>query len=802
MKLLKRILLPVSALAMTGIAAAAHADAAPFDMAGPQVSVSVTHDGLTLPIDWVPNLSVGDRVSIKLVLPKDQAVRYRLIAAFLRGATDKPPKSWFFDAKTWEKNGNDLSLTVPAGAGQLVLFVMPNDHGDVGAVIDAVRKQPGTFVRATQELNQASLDRARLDTFLATMRHLESEDPARIADASKDLTRSLSIKLKQECLQQPADMQAACLTEDRDTLLLADTHTSALAATLTGTPTDLAFQAAATPQANFGYYSPYIGIIRDVVQIFGAFRSTQLQYIPALSRVHDGRVTLLLNTPMSFGKPTSVMVAALPAVEQPRLPPLRRAGPEGALCAGPGLVLPIEGAPLVYATNYARNVVLRVARSDGSTVDVPLHADAEEGGYVTGAAGLPLAGMGKTIRGQVHGSWGFARFDGPTFTLSNPKMGQWQVADGSSAVTGRDDVIQIGGGAVGCLTGVEMKRPDGSLQTIPWKASGADKVALTLPLTDAKPGPLTLLLHIVGRDEPQTVTVRAVAEIGKIDGFEFHAGDATGVLSGTRLDQVTGLALGGIAFAPGAVTRVGDSDRLTLAATDARTAEALPAGRKIDGEVTFSGDRHKHLSATVAPPRPSAALIALSAQVPHRDGVLPLALLDPKFIPADARLTFSFRDGADAPLTGKEQIEIATVDGRASTQVAAGAGYDLQSERVGIVSLMPAQTLGATAYGPLRFRVVRDGVAGDWTPLGTLVRLPDIETAACSKDHCTLAGGKLFLAKSVAGDAAFAKPITVPDGFTGTTIEVPATAAGAELYLRLRDDQQAVARVEVEKAPS
>jgi len=203
----------------------------------------------------------------------------------------------------------------------------------------------------------------------------------------------------------------------------------------------------------------------------------------------------------------------------------------------------------------------------------------------------------------------------------------------------------------------------------------------------------------------------------------------------------------------------------------------------------------------VAPPRPSATLIALSAPVPHRDGVAPLTLADPKLIPADARLTFSFRDGGGAPLTGKEQIEVATADGRASARIAAGAGYDLQSDRVGIVTLTPAQALGATAYGPLRFRVVRDGVAGDWMPLGTLVRLPDIETAACANDRCTLAGSKLFLIESVAADAAFAKSTAVPDGFTGATIEVPAPATGT-LYLRLRDDPQAVASVGIEKAAS
>src|SRR5579875_342047 len=155
-KTLKRMLSPALALALMAAATPAAADSAPFDLAGPQISVSVTHGGTTLPIDWVPNLAAGDRVAIKLVLPPDQAVHYRLIAAFLRGATDRPPKTWFTDAKTWQKGGNDLSLTVPDDADQLVLFVMPDEHGDVGGVIDAVRKQPGTFVRATQELNQAS----------------------------------------------------------------------------------------------------------------------------------------------------------------------------------------------------------------------------------------------------------------------------------------------------------------------------------------------------------------------------------------------------------------------------------------------------------------------------------------------------------------------------------------------------------------------------------------------------------------------------------------------------------------------
>jgi hypothetical protein len=782
----------------TAAAAPALAAAAPFDLAGPDLRVSVTHDGLTLPIDWVPNLSAGDRLSIKLALPADQRVRYRLIAAFLRGATDRPPKDWFTDVRTWEKGEDGLTLTVPDGADQMVLFVMPDDHGSVGAVINAVRKQPGTFVRASQELNQASLDRARLDAFLAAMRHLEAEDPARIASASPALTRSLSIKLKTECLQQPADLQAACLTDDRDTLLLADTHTSALASTLTGAPTDLAFQVAATPEAHFGYYSSYIGVIRDIVQIFGAFRSTQLQYIPALSRMHDGTVSLLLNTPMSFGKPTSVMVAALPAIEPPRLPPLRRAGDDGDVCAAPGVVLPVEGAPLVYATRYARNVTLRIDGKNGP-VDLPVHADAEQGGYVLSGESFPTDGQGATIRGKLHGTWGFVPFDGPAFTFDNPQVGSWRSKDNSSAVVGRDDTIVLTGGAAGCLEGIDLRTADGTDQSLTWKRAG-DTAAVTVPLTAAKPGTVTLVVHQRGVDAPQVVTLRTVAEIGRIDGLTLHAGDSEATLVGTRLDQVTAATVGGVRFVPGVLTRNGDTDALTLTADDPAAARALAAGRQLPLEVAFSGDRHKKSTVTVAPPLPSATVISADSVRPHREGTLDLTIGGDHAIAQDGRLTFSFRLGGNAPLTGDEAIEVASADGRLSGRITAGKGYDRQDDHVGIVSLVPADLLGAAATGPVRFRVIGAAATSDWAPLGTIVRLPDVTGVSCNgRGQCTVRGDRLFLIAAIGSDPALSKAVAVPDGFTGDAIEVPA-APGATLYLRLRDDPQAVARITVPAA--
>src|SRR3546814_5237683 len=96
-----------------------------------------------------------------------------------------------------------------------------------------------------------SLDRGRLDTFLRHIHRLEGSGPDRIATISPVLTQSLSVKLKTAFLDQPADLQAACLTQDREALLLADTHTSALAETLACAPTDLAYRISSTRQAGY-----------------------------------------------------------------------------------------------------------------------------------------------------------------------------------------------------------------------------------------------------------------------------------------------------------------------------------------------------------------------------------------------------------------------------------------------------------------------------------------------------------------------------------------------------------------------
>ncbi|HVI99813.1 MAG TPA: hypothetical protein VM657_12190 [Sphingomonas sp.] len=790
--MMSRLLSAPLLLGIAAVASPAHAASSPFDLTGPGLQVAVTHGGRTLPIARVPNLAEGDRISIKLELPNQQGAKMLLVAAFLRGATNPPPKDWFFKAKTWKKGGDPLSLTVPAGARHLVLFLAPEENSDYDAIVEAVRERPGTFVRASQELNQASLDRARLDTFLGHMRRLESTAPGRIATISPVLTRSLSIKLNAECLDQPTDLQAACLTQDRESLLLADTHTSALAETLAGAPTDLAYQISSTRQGGYGYYSPYIGVVRDIARLFGAFQSTQLQYIPALSRIDDDRVTLLLNAAPNFGRPTSVMVVALPAVEPPSLPPLRHAATPAALCAAPKTVLAVEGAPLVYATRYAQNMRLRVVRESGGSLDLPVTADPERGGYVLAAPVSTWHGLGDTITGTLHGDWGFAPFEGPTFRLANPETAKWTTAsrDASVLPVGRDNALDLVGGAPACVDRITLA--DG--QALAWKPAGADRLTVTVPVPPAAPDALTLLVHPKGGGTPAKIALATATEQLRLDRLTLHAGDDNAELVGTGLDRVTGVSLGTLALKPDGITRDDGSDRLALTAADPKALAALDAGHRATATVKLADGRTRPLPVVVAPPRPAAALIGITATQPSAEHQLPIAIADKAVVPLGATLAFSFRAAPATRLTGRETIEIATVDGRLSAKVAPDAGYVVQNAQVGVVKADLAQALGASAYGPLRFRIVQGDVAGAWTPLATLVRLPRLDALACEGESCRLTGRDLYLLAAVATTADFSDAVAVPDGFTGNVVELR-KPAGDRLYLRLRDDPEASATV-------
>ena len=164
-------------------------------------------------------------------------------------------------------------------------------------------------------------------------------------------------------------------------------------------------------------------------------------------------------------------------------------------------------------------------------------------------------------------------------------------------------------------------------------------------------------------------------------------------------------------------------------------------------------------------------------------------------IAQDARLTFSLRAEGATRFAAWDSVEIGAVAGGPTTSVASGRGLTVQDERIAVVSVEPGKALGVSAHGPLRWRLVQDGVAGDWVPLTSLVRVPALTGVTC-KDVCTLAGSDLFLIDSVAANAGFADAVRVPEGFTGASLTVPKPVGGA-LFLKLRDDPAVVATVAV-----
>ncbi|QJU60863.1 hypothetical protein HL653_20845 [Sphingomonas sp. AP4-R1] len=683
------------------------AEVAPFDLAGPVLRVMVTHDGQTLPIDQVPQLAAGDTIAVRADLPKDQSAHYLLVTAFLRGSTNPPPDKWFSQSETWSKKGRKgVSLVVPEGAQQVMLFLAPETGGDFPTLRNAVQGKPGAFVRAAQDLAQASLDRRRLDTFLVAVRKPIAGDPDRLERITPLLARSLQIKVNADCLTKSPELQASCLLQNQDSLVLNDGHTNAITDALSGPGVDLALQLSATPQGGLGYYSPYIAAVRDIIGLFGSIHTAKYQYIPALATLDGDAMRMVLNAAPSFHNPKSVLVAALPIVAPVRIPPLEIAEPDLSVCAqADEILLPIAGAPLVYATHYAHDLSLRVAMPDGGALDLPAVPDVERGGLVVKTGGKIPMDLKAPIKATIHGLWGFQPFDGPGIRLQPARAGTWRLASGADPAR-RDGNVELVGGAAACVTRVEIGDDNG--RVVNWKRLAPDRITVALG-DDRRAG--------------AAIVVRGPA------GF--------------------------------------DPDKIVMAGAP-------------------------------QPARFSATVIARHLERPPQTTPVPILLDGNDQVPADATLRISLRAADGMRFTSHETVEISAGGSDASALLTVAKGLTIADPRVAIATIQPAAMLGSSAFGPLRARVVHDGVPGDWLPIGTLVRLPTIQQLRCPEDQaapaCELSGENLFLIGSVSATPGFENAASVPDGYPGNAIQVP-RPAGKSLYVRWHDDPASTGRL-------
>jgi hypothetical protein len=188
-------------------------------------------------------------------------------------------------------------------------------------------------------------------------------------------------------------------------------------------------------------------------------------------------------------------------------------------------------------------------------------------------------------------------------------------------------------------------------------------------------------------------------------------------------------------------------------------------------------------------------LLGKSVEMSSSSGNSNIQLSNQDELPQDARLTFSVRTVSPAVFAFDQKIEVATVDEAFSTTLTLNnGGVTLEDSKVAVATLDPAKAFGSSAFGPLQFRVIANGVPGDWQRLATLVRLPvfrDLKCPATADLACKLSGSNLFLVDSVSSDPKFAHPVQVPDGFPGYSMPVPHPMDG-NLYVRLRDDPSVV----------
>jgi hypothetical protein len=358
---------------------------------------------------------------------------------------------------------------------------------------------------------------------------------------------------------------------------------------------------------------------------------------------------------------------------------------------------------------------------------------------------------------------------------------------------GQESTLQLVGEATACVEGVRLQSPSGGENPLTWNTSGPDELTVHLPPKPAGGGDYKLMVRAFGLKTPDVVPLGVYSRPSKILSMTFHVGDRSGLLVGERLDQVQDVLLEGARFkpSPGAAS---SETQLELAAEEPLGLERLSAGDMVSGQARLKDGRSVPFRATVAAARPRVAVIGRNLQAKDDGGSLVLHLGDADAVPRRSKLTFAVRAQAPTAFTGRETLQIMTANGAFSTELSAADGLMLQDPQVAVARLDLQERFVASAFGALRFRVVKDDVASDWQPLGILVRLPRISGVACPaarEGTCELNGSDLFLIAAVAASPTFETAVAVPDGFAGDSLRVPRPRSG-RLYLKLRDTPMAV----------
>lgn len=259
----------------------------------------------------------------------------------------------------------------------------------------------------------------------------------------------------------------------------------------------------------------------------------------------------------------------------------------------------------------------------------------------------------------------------------------------------------------------------------------------------------------------------------------------------------------GITWSPNGLKRVQDFDQLAM--STGSSTSALEPGERVTAHVSLRDGRELSVPVTINPPRPQVTLLSKGTQDDAASTPSPVHLGSPDDLPLTSRLVFFLKSVVPQKFPRNQDVEVAAADGSFHTTLSLSDGsLMLEDARTALGSVEPLARFGSSAFGPLRARAISaDGVAGDWMPLGTLVRLPGLKDLRCPRSTlkpCILTGSNLFLVDSIASAQDFGNATEVPPDFTGSQFTVPHPVGGI-LYLKLRDDPATVQTINLPVTP-
>ena len=341
----------------------------------------------------------------------------------------------------------------------------------------------------------------------------------------------------------------------------------------------------------------------DVVRLTTALRTPEYQYIPALAVPHVGPPQPEAEC-RSFVSQSQVGAGDWTAFgeKRPSCLRLRPVDPKSVDCLSNSLlVLPVEGAPLVFSTKLAHGMILHVWSKSGKSLDLPAKADAASGGFVVDNHSVKNDELSSEMSGTVRGQWGFESFEGPTFPLRTSRSvevdalpplikARWSWAATTTCIC---NPMQPHAYRTSPLRTLRQEAQDEQ------KVVSPNEVQIEMPLKDVTPGPLKMQVKQFGLAKPDEVSLHSTPKPRSWTASSSMPATARACLKGTRLDEVASVELNGIHFTPAGLNRVNNEDELHLTASTTADMSGVSADQKQSAKVSLKDGRTLELAITV-----------------------------------------------------------------------------------------------------------------------------------------------------------------------------------------------------------